>query len=37
MSFCEDCKHKSNENYCNLFDDVLFFEYCIFRSEDDEN
>lgn len=33
MSFCEDCKHKTDGNYCNLFDDVLFFEDCIFKEE----
>lgn len=33
MSFCEDCKH-NNDDYCDLFDDVLFFEDCIFRREE---
>ena len=35
MSFCEDCKHKTDD-YCDLFDDVLFFENCIFRRRNDE-
>lgn len=32
MSFCEDCKY-NQEGYCDLFDDVLFFEDCIFLEE----
>ena len=34
MSFCEGCKHKTDENYCDLFDDILFFEDCIFQEEE---
>lgn len=33
MSFCEDCQHKTDE-YCDLFDDVLFFENCIFKEDE---
>lgn len=33
MSFCDGCKHK-DEDYCELFDDVLFFEECIFKKEE---
>ena len=33
MSFCEDCKHKEND-YCELFDDVLCFENCIFQENE---
>lgn len=33
MSFCDDCKHKEND-YCQLFDDILFFENCIFKEEE---
>lgn len=29
MSFCFKCKYSDN-GYCILFDDVLFFENCIF-------
>ena len=32
---CEDCKHNKNE-YCELFDDVLSFEDCIFKKGDEE-
>lgn len=32
MSFCSDCKYYQ-EGYRELFDDVLFFEDCIFQSE----
>ena len=35
MSFCEDCQHNENE-YCDLFDDVLFFEDCIFKKEEEK-
>ena len=34
MNFCEGCKQKMGENYCNLFDDVLGFEDCVFRKEE---
>ena len=29
---CEGCKY-SNGEYCELFDDVLSFENCIFNKE----
>lgn len=29
---CEDCKH-NKEGYCELFDDVLAFENCIFEEK----
>ena len=29
MCYCEDCKCK-NDEYCELFDDVLSYENCIF-------
>ena len=35
MSFCEGYKHKK-ENYCELFDDVLSFEGCVFKWSDEE-
>lgn len=35
MSFCEGCKQKMGENYCNLFDDILSYENCIFRSDEE--
>lgn len=34
MSFCFKCKYSAN-GYCILFDDVLFFENCIFGDEND--
>ena len=34
MSFCEDCKHKTDD-YCDLFDDILIYENCIFRSDEE--
>ena len=30
MCGCEDCKYNDNE-YCELFDDVVSFENCIFK------
>lgn len=35
MSFCEGCKHKEDD-YCNLFDDILCYEDCLFKGDDDE-
>lgn len=32
---CDDCKHKTDD-YCELFDDVICFENCIFNGDDDE-
>lgn len=34
MMDCYKCKHKQGE-YCELFDDVLGFEDCIFIEEDE--
>ena len=34
MSFCEDCIHKTDD-YCDLFDDILSYENCIFRSDEE--
>ncbi len=34
MSFFEDCKHKTDD-YCDLFDDILSYENCIFRSDEE--
>ena len=31
---CEDCEH--NIGYCELFDDVLSYENCIFKKKGDE-
>lgn len=33
MSYCEDCKY-NDEDYCELFDDVLSFEKCIFKTRE---
>ena len=33
---CEDCKHKDGE-YCELFDDVLAFENCVFEERDEND
>ena len=33
MCDCEDCKYNDND-YCELFDDVVAFENCIFKQED---
>ena len=30
---CGDCKHKDGE-YCELFDDILSYENCIFGKEE---
>lgn len=30
---CEDCKHRKGE-YCELFDDVLSYDKCIFNDEE---
>lgn len=35
MSFCEGCKYQEGEDYCILFDDVLFFEDCVFREKEE--
>lgn len=34
MGFCEDCKH--NIGYCDLFEDVLGFENCVFHEPKEE-
>lgn len=34
MGDCEDCIYKYGD-YCELFDDVLSFEKCIFKHEDE--
>jgi len=31
---CDDCKHKTDD-YCELFDDVICFENCIFNGGDE--
>lgn len=31
---CDGCKYNTGE-YCELFDDVLSFENCIFQTEGD--
>ena len=33
MDNCEDCIYRYGD-YCELFDDVLSFEKCIFKQED---
>ena len=33
MCDCEDCKYNDND-YCELFDDAVSFENCIFKQED---
>ena len=35
MEDCNDCPYNINE-YCIMFDDVLGYENCVFRSVDDE-
>ncbi len=32
---CSDCKF-DKDGYCELFDDVLGFENCIFKGDEDE-
>lgn len=32
---CEDCIYKKRE-YCELFDDILSYEKCIFKKEDNK-
>lgn len=35
MDYCDGCEHKCDD-YCDLFDDVLSYEYCIFWRDGDE-
>ena len=35
LEVCSDCEYNVDE-YCIMFDDVLGFEDCVFRSVDDE-
>ena len=32
---CDDCKHRTDD-YCELFDDVLAFEDCLFKRDDEQ-
>jgi len=36
MSFCEGCKFNKNDTYCDLLDDVLAYDSCIFKETNDE-
>lgn len=36
VNFCEGCKQKMGENYCNLFDDILSYENCVFKDDKGE-
>ena len=35
MSFCDDCAYNI-DGYCELFDDILSYEDCLFKIEGDD-